>query len=68
MLFRSDNFSSALLYGSLVEAYTFMKGEQDLMAVYDAKYKEALMLLKNLGDGKQRGDAYLDGQVKVKVQ
>jgi hypothetical protein len=63
-----DNFSSALLYGSLVEAYTFMKGEQDLMAVYDAKYKEALMLLKNLGDGKQRGDAYLDGQVKVKVQ
>ena len=63
-----DNFSSALLYGSLVEAYTFMKGEQDLMATYDAKYKEALMLLKNLGDGKQRGDAYLDGQVKVKVQ
>ena len=63
-----DNFSSALLYGSLVEAYTFMKGEQDLMAVYDAKYKEALMLLKTLGDGKQRGDAYIDGQVKVKVQ
>ena len=63
-----DNFDSALLYGSLVEAYTFMKGEPDLMAVYDGKYKEALMLLKNLGDGKQRGDAYLDGQVKVKVQ
>jgi hypothetical protein len=63
-----DNFDSALLYGSLVEAYTFMKGEQDLMQLYDAKYKEALMLLKNLGDGKQRGDTYLDGQVKVKVQ
>lgn len=63
-----DNFDSVLLYGSLVEAYTFMKGEQDLMAVYDGKYKEALMLLKNLGDGKQRGDAYVDGQVKVKVQ
>ena len=63
-----DNFDSALLYGSLVEAYTFMKGEQDMMSLYDTKYKEALMLLKNLGDGKQRGDAYLDGQVKLKVQ
>jgi hypothetical protein len=63
-----DNFDSALLYGSLVEAYTFMKGEQDLLSVYDAKYKEAMVLLKNLGDGKQRGDAYLDGQVKLKVQ
>ena len=63
-----ENFDSALLYGSLVEAYTFMKGEQDMMAVYDVKYKEAMALLKNLGDGKQRGDAYYDGQVKVKVQ
>ena len=63
-----DNFDSVLLYGSLVEAYTFMKGETDMMALYDTKYKEALMLLKNLGDGKQRGDAYLDGQVKLKVQ
>lgn len=63
-----DNFDSVLLYGSLVEAYTFMKGEQDMMNLYDTKYKEALMLLKNLGDGKQRGDAYVDGQVKVKVQ
>jgi hypothetical protein len=63
-----DNFDSVLLYGSLVEAYTFMKGEQDLLSVYDAKYKEAMVLLKNLGDGKQRGDAYLDGQVKLKVQ
>lgn len=63
-----ENFESVLLYGSLVEAYTFMKGEQDVMAVYDSKYKEALMLLKNLGDGKQRGDTYIDGQVKNKVQ
>jgi hypothetical protein len=62
-----DNFDSALLYGSLVEAYTFMKGEQDLMAVYDSKYKEALVLLKNLGDGKQRMDTYRDGQVKNPV-
>jgi hypothetical protein len=63
-----DNFDSTLLYGSLVEAYTFMKGEQDMMALYDAKYKEAMALLKNLGDGKQRADTYRDGQVKVKVQ
>lgn len=60
-----DNFSSALLYGSLVEAYTFMKGEQDMMVLYDNKYKEALALLQNLGDGKQRGDAYRDGQIKI---
>ena len=63
-----DNFDSALLYGSLVEAYTFMKGEQDMMALYDTKYKEAMALLKNLGYGKQRSDTYRDGQVKVKVQ
>jgi len=63
-----DNFDSTLLYGSLVEAYTFMKGEQDMMALYDTKYKEAMALLKNLGDGKQRADTYRDGQVKVKVQ
>ena len=62
-----DNFDSALLYGSLVEAYTFMKGEQDMMILYDTKYKEALALLKNLGDGKQRGDAYRDGQLKLPV-
>jgi hypothetical protein len=63
-----DNFDSTLLYGSLVEAYTWMKGEQDMMAVYDTKFKEAVLLLKNLGDGKQRGDAYLDGQVKLPVR
>jgi len=63
-----DNFDSALLYGALVEAYTYMKGEQDMMVLYDTKYKEALMLLKNLGDGKQRGDAYRDGQVKLPVR
>jgi hypothetical protein len=61
-------FDSVLLYGSLVEAYTWMKGEQDMMAVYDGKFKEAIALLKNLGDGKQRGDAYLDGQIKTEVK
>ena len=63
-----DNFDSVLLYGSLVEAYTFMKGEQDMMALYNGKYQEALGLFKNLGDAKQRGDAYLDGQVKLPVR
>ena len=63
-----DNFDSALLYGALVEAYTYMKGEQDMMALYNGKYQEALGLLKNLGDGKQRGDAYRDGQVKLPVR
>jgi len=63
-----DNFDTVLLYGCLVEAYTYMKGEQDLTVLYDTKYKEALMLLKNLGDGKQRGDAYRDGQVKLPVR
>lgn len=63
-----DNFDTALLYGSLVEAYTFMKGEADLMQLYDAKYKEALMLYKQLADGKQRGDTYRDGQVKYPVK
>lgn len=63
-----DNFDSVLLYGSLVEAYTYMKGEPDLMQMYELKFKEALALLKNLGDAKQRGDAYLDGQVKMPVR
>lgn len=63
-----DNFDTVLLYGSLVEAYTYMKGEPDLMAFYNQKYVEALMLLKNLGDAKQRGDAYRDGQVKLPVK
>lgn len=62
-----DNFDSVLLYGSLVEAYTFMKGEVDIISGYDAKYKEALALAKRLGDGLERGDAYRDGQTKLKV-
>lgn len=63
-----DNFDSALLYGSLVEAYTYMKGEADLLGFYNQKYIEAMALLKNLGDAKQRGDAYRDGQVKLAVK
>ena len=62
-----DNFDTVLLYGSLVEAYTFMKGEQDLIALYDGKYKEALALAKRLGDGMERQDAYRSGQYRQAV-
>jgi hypothetical protein len=63
-----DNFSSVLLYGSLVEAYTFMKGETDLIQLYDSKFKEALDLLKNLVDGKNRQDSYRGGQIRYPVK
>jgi len=63
-----DNFDSALLYGALLEAYTFMKGEEDVLANYKARYMEAMALLKQLGDGKDRQDAYRSGQVRVPVQ
>ena len=62
-----DNFDSVLLYGSLVEAYTFMKGEPDLVALYNQKYAEALGLAKRLGDGMERGDSFRDGQVRYPV-
>ena len=60
-----DNFDSVLLYGSLVEAYTYMKGEKDMMALYNTKYMEALALAKRLGDGLERSDAYRSGQARV---
>ena len=59
-----DNFDTVLLYGCLVEAYTFMKGENDMIALYDNKYKEALGLAKRLGDGLERSDAYRSGQAR----
>lgn len=62
-----DNFDAVLLYGSLVEAYTYMKGEADLIQLYDGKYKEALALAKRLGDGMERRDAYRSGQARVDV-
>jgi hypothetical protein len=62
-----DNFDSVLLYGSLVEAYTYMKGEVDMMQLYNTKYQEALMLAKRLGDGMERQDAYRSGQYRQKV-
>ena len=62
------NFSSALLYGSLLEAYTYMKGEADVMTNYRNRYDEAMLLLKQLGDGKDRMDAYRSGQTRYPVQ
>jgi hypothetical protein len=62
-----DNFDSVLLYGSLVEAYTYMKGETDMMTLYNQKFMEALALAKRLGDGMERQDAYRSGQFRQKV-
>lgn len=62
-----DNFDPILLYGTLREAYLFMKGEQDLIANVEEKYNEAMGQLKRLGDGLERQDAYRSGQVRVKV-
>jgi hypothetical protein len=63
-----DNFDSVLLYGSLVEAYTYMKGEQDLVALYNQKYMEAIILAKRLADGMERQDAYRSGQFRQAVK
>ncbi len=60
-----EEFDSALLNGALVEAIRFQKGEADMVALYQRMYMDAIALLKNLGDGKLRGDAYRDGQVKI---
>lgn len=60
-----DNFDPVLLYGALVEAATYMKQEQDLIALYDGKFKEALALAKQLGAGLERSDAYRNGQARV---
>jgi hypothetical protein len=62
-----DNFDSVLLYGSLVEAYTYMKGETDMVTLYNTKYNEALALAKRLGDGMERQDAYRSGQYRQAV-
>jgi len=62
-----DNFETVLLYGSLREAYTYLKGEQDMMQYYEQKYQESLGLLKRLGDGLDRQDAYRSGQARIPV-
>lgn len=62
-----DNFDPVLLYASLVEAYTYMKGEADMLTLYNGKFMEALALAKRLGDGLERQDAYRSGQFRQKV-
>ena len=63
-----DNFDSALLNATVVEAARFMKAEKEQMDLYTSLYTQSLVLLKNLGDGKQRGDAYRSGQVRTQVK
>lgn len=63
-----DNFESVLLYGALLEAYTFMKGEADVIAQYQRRYDEALAMLKQLGEGKNRQDMYRTPQVRYPVR
>ena len=62
-----DNFDSALLYGTICEAFVYMRQEPDMMKLAQDRYTQAMALLKNLGDGKQRADAYRDGQVRIPV-
>jgi hypothetical protein len=62
-----DNFDTVLLYASLVEAYTYMKGENDMLTLYNQKFVEALALAKRLGDGMERQDAYRSGQFRQAV-
>ena len=62
-----DEFDSALLNGALIQAIRFMKGEQDVIQMYEKLYLQAIGLLKNLGDGKLREDAYRSGQFRTKV-
>jgi len=62
-----DNFDSVLLYGTICEALVYMKGEGDMIKVAQDRYVQAIALYKNLADGKQRADAYRDGQVRVAV-
>lgn len=63
-----DNFDSVLLYGTLLEAHTFMKGEQDVQANYQKRYDEAMAQLKLLGEGKNRQDMYRSGQARYPVR
>jgi len=62
-----DNFDSVLLYGTICEALMYMKGEPDMVQLAQNRYVQAIALYKNLADGKQRADAYRDGQVRVSV-
>ena len=60
-----DEFDSALLNGALIQAIRFMKGDQDMVQLYNKMYVDAMALLKNLGDGKMREDMYRSGQLRI---
>ena len=62
-----DNYDPILLYGALREVNIYTRAEPDMMAAIDAKYNEAFQQLNRLGTGLERGDAYRDGQAKIKV-
>ena len=63
-----DNFDSTLLYGSLLEAATYLKADADTITNYNNRYKEAMDLIQNLGEGKNRRDAYRSGQTRIPVK
>lgn len=63
-----ENFDSALLYGSVLEAYVFLKGDDSIMVQYRQRYEEAMNLLNTLATGKDRGDAYRNGQARIPVR
>ena len=63
-----DNFDQVLLYGALIEAYTFMKGEADVIGQYSKRYDESILLLKQLGEGKDRQDTYRTMQARIPVR
>ncbi len=63
-----NNYDSALFYGALLEAYVFLKGEKDIMDAYQKRYDDAMTMLKQLGDGKNRRDTYRSGQIRYPVQ
>lgn len=63
-----DNFDTVLLYGTLLEAHAYMKGETDVLAQYQKRYDDGMRLLKQLGDAKDRQDAYRSGQVRYPVE
>ena len=63
-----ENFDSALLYGSILEAYVFLKGDDSIMTQYRQRYEEAMNLLNTLATGKDRGDAYRNGQARIPVR
>jgi hypothetical protein len=61
------NFEAVLLYGALREAYTYLKGEADMMQYYEQKYQEALVLLKQLVEGREMQDTYRSGAPRVRA-